>query len=243
MGVHRSSQRVRTSCACLTSCRFAGSSIAPLAGRDPPRLLPARLSLLAVYGRECGSENAGYGEIRMVGRWWNDTPRGGVPVGHSGKLRISLVRKDFCGRSTREQAEAPTGLLEECAGQVRESTHSLLHAAPPLDLRDHPSPPITGWNASCSGRASSARTQLLSGRFPAMVCRIRPPIPPSAGTAFRRRGPSSCRRFSAQREVGHTPSGRVAAASDRALEQCGLAIRRVWHPSARDRSQRTARAR
>ena len=49
-----------------------------------------------------------------------------------------------------------------------------------------------------------AHTGLLSGRFPA-VRRLRPPIPLAAGTAFRRRDPSTGRRLSAQSTVGHSP--------------------------------------
>ncbi len=60
-----------------------------------------------------------------------------------------------------------------------------------------------------------AHTQLLSGRIPATVCRIRPPIPLAAGTAFRRRGPSFPRHLSARPEIGHTPPGPVPPASGR----------------------------
>ena len=60
-----------------------------------------------------------------------------------------------------------------------------------------------------------AHTQLLSGRIPATVCRIRPPIPLAAGTAFRRRGPSIPRHLSARPEIGHTPPGPVPTASGR----------------------------
>ena len=60
-----------------------------------------------------------------------------------------------------------------------------------------------------------AHTQLLSGRIPATVCRIRPPIPLAAGTAFRRRGPSIPRHLSARPEIGHTPPGPVPPASGR----------------------------
>ena len=77
------------------------------------------------------------------------------------------------------------------------------------------------------------------GGFSATVRRNHPSIPLAAGAAFRRRGPSLARRLSARQRPGHTPPGpdRPRPAG---LEQRGLAIRRAWRQSARDRSRRTA---
>ena len=74
---------------------------------------------------------------------------------------------------------------------------------------------LPGRNALRIGRTSSAHTQLLSGRLPATVCRIRPPIPLAAGAAFRWRGPSVHRRLSARPWIGHTPPGPAPTASGR----------------------------
>ena len=65
------------------------------------------------------------------------------------------------------------------------------------------------------GSHDRADAQLLSGRFPAPMRRIRPPIPLAAGTAFRRRDPSTGRRLSALSTVGHSPPGPAPAASGR----------------------------
>ena len=74
---------------------------------------------------------------------------------------------------------------------------------------------LPGRNALRIGRAASAHTQLLSGRSPATVCRIRPSIPLAAGAAFRRRGPSDDRRFPARLLLGHSPPGPAPTASGR----------------------------
>ena len=74
---------------------------------------------------------------------------------------------------------------------------------------------LAGSERFSHGSHDRADAQLLSGRFPAPMRRIRPPIPLAAGTAFRRRDPSTGRRLSALSMVGHSPPGPAPAASGR----------------------------
>ena len=74
---------------------------------------------------------------------------------------------------------------------------------------------LAGSERFSHGSHDRADAQLLSGRFPTVVRRIRPPIPLAAGTAFRRRDPSTGRRLSALSMVGHSPPGPAPAASGR----------------------------
>ena len=67
---------------------------------------------------------------------------------------------------------------------------------------------LPGRNASRIGHAPMRIPNSYPGGFhPAAVRQIRPPIPLSAGAAFRRWGPSSWRRISAQLSLGHSPPG------------------------------------
>ena len=74
---------------------------------------------------------------------------------------------------------------------------------------------LAGSERFSHGSHDRADAQLLSGRFPAPMRRIRPPIPLAAGTAFRRRDPSTGRCLSALSMVGHSPPGPAPAASGR----------------------------
>ncbi len=74
---------------------------------------------------------------------------------------------------------------------------------------------LAGSGCLSHGSHDRADAQLLSGRFPAPMRRIRPPIPLAAGTAFRRLDPSTGRRLSALSTVGHSPPGPAPAASGR----------------------------
>ena len=74
---------------------------------------------------------------------------------------------------------------------------------------------LAGSERFSHGSHDRADAQLLSGRFPAPMRRIRPPIPLAAGTAFRRRDPSTGRRLSALSMVGHSPPEPAPAASGR----------------------------
>ena len=73
---------------------------------------------------------------------------------------------------------------------------------------------LPGRNARI-GRVARTHTQLLSGRWPVSVRRIRPSIPLAAGTAFRRRDPSTSRHLSAQPASGRSPPGPAPTASGR----------------------------
>ena len=98
---------------------------------------------------------------------------------------------------------------------------------------------LAGSERFSHGSHDRADAQLLSGRFPAPMRRIRPQsrllrAQRSGGGTLLRGGvfqpcPRSATHHPAQRRP--RPAG---------LEQCGLRIRRAWRLSARDRSHRTA---